>query len=94
MVDLCRLSYVSHEGPKLILNRYYHKFQNTNTKFQTNPNNQNSKFKIPNLSMILKKEHPMIWSLDIEIWDLFVFWCLEFEILRFNKSYGQQKTCR
>jgi len=23
----------------------------------------------------------MIWSLDIGIWDFFVFWCLEFEIL-------------
>jgi len=52
--------------------------------------------KIPNSTpiMILKKEQPNDFSLDIEIWDLFVFWCLEFEILRVNRSNGEQKRNR
>ena len=29
----------------------------------------------------------MIWLLIIEIWDLFVIWCLEFEILLSYKSF-------
>jgi len=41
--------------------------------------------------MILKKEQPNDLSLDIEIWDLFVFWCLEFGFLGFNKSNEEQK---
>ena len=35
--------------------------------------------------MILKKEKPNLFgSLDIEIWDLFVIWCLEFGIYQFD----------
>ncbi len=50
------------------------KFQITNIKYQTNNNDRNSK--------IQTMSRPgRFWSLNIEICDLFVIWCLEFVIL-------------
>jgi hypothetical protein len=45
--------------------------------------NGNSKLQIPNNKQITMTEIPNskhVWSLDIGIWNLFVIWCLEFEI--------------
>jgi len=30
------------------------------------------------------QNHKPVWALDIEIWNLFVFWCLYFEISDFR----------
>ena len=48
----------------------YKKSQIINHKYQTNHNVQNSKFQTCFL----------FWSLNIGNWDLFVIWCLEFDI--------------
>ena len=59
------------------------KFQITNHKYQTNHNDQNSKFQTCLL----------FWSLYIGIWDLFVIWCLGFDILRcFNTPILQYSS--
>ena len=58
----------SHPWLFEVLEEY--KFQITNHKYQTNNNDQNSKFQTCFL----------FWSLNIGIWDLFVIWCLEFGI--------------
>ena len=75
------------QGMHPLINRQQ-KFQITNIKYQTNNNHQNC----PRFAWT---PHPaggapvskfqtcfMFWSLNIGIWDLFVIWCLKFDILQ------------
>ena len=59
-----------------------YKFQITNSKSQIISNDQNTKFETKSglLNLLINS----FWSLKFRIWDLFVIWCLWFEIFPIN----------
>jgi len=71
------------------------KLQISNHKYQTNPNDQNSKFQTISLKVLVSRlRHSSLLAttaeLKIGVCDLFVIWCLKFVILD-TKLHGIAK---